>query len=451
MDNVTDSLLKGRIEETFKVSSVDLEESLSLQEGKDKGNPSKLLVTVEAIHAGLTKNKTFYPADSLQSSVDSWTKPYPKPVLTHHNTHGEPVGRVIKAEFKNSVLNPGTQAIQLELSINDEKTIQKVLDKRYMTMSIGGSAKKAVCSVCAKNIVQEGFCGHRKGKSYDGKEAYWIIGEMEFDEVSWVNVPADSNAQVIDIRQSVEDNAERSNEDMTNPDEQLEENVLSDVDKLLQESNVDTSLEDGDGELIKEEEQEPNEEETTDEEEVKESSSEDKLSLLESNNLALEESIKTLQESNNTLTAEVNLLKEEKQQAENKLQEQEQEMNQLKEEKDSFKTKSITLAKLVHKTLVERLADLKTSGEVSRDSIISEYTKVPTKVIQKEIEDLVSKFGEIRQSAKVSNPSLVINSSNHTIEDEEGNIVESTSSEDKQEITIEDLANRLKEFMMRKK
>lgn len=449
MDNVTESLLKGRIEETFKVDSVELEESLNLQEGKDKGLPSKLLVTVEAIHAGLTKNKTFYPADSLQSSVDSWTKPYPKPVLTHHNTDGEPVGRVMKAEFKNSVLNPGTQAIQLELSINDEKTIQKVLDKRYMTMSIGGSAKRATCSICAKNIVQEGFCGHRKGKSYDGKEAYWIIGEMEFDEVSWVNVPADSNAQVIDIRQSVEDDAERRNEEMAKQEEHLEESVLSDVDNLLQESEVDASLEDGDGELKEQETQEPNEEEDKAEEEVvKESSSEDKLSLLESANLALEENIKTLQESNDALNAELNSLKEE---LSKRLELQEQETKQLLEERDSFKSKSITLAKLVHKTLVERLADLKTSSEVSRDSIISEYTKVPTKVIQKEIEELISSSGEMRQSTKVSNPAIVSNSSKNTIEDEDGNILESTSSEDKEEITIEDLANRLKDFMMRKK
>ena len=140
LDKITESLTNGRICETFDIEVKDVKESVTLKEGKtntasdNKSLPSRVQVTVEAIHAGMTKNKTFYPAGNLLASVESWTKPYPKPVLTHHNTGGEAVGRVVDAQFKNSVLKQDSQTIQLTLDISDPETIQKVLDKRYMTM-----------------------------------------------------------------------------------------------------------------------------------------------------------------------------------------------------------------------------------------------------------------------------------------------------------------------------
>jgi hypothetical protein len=160
-------------------------------------NPTKIVTVVEAIHSGLTRNYTFYPAQNLEKSTDSWTKPFEKPVIKNHNTDEEPLGRVLSATFKQSNINPDQQTIQLELEINDADAIAKILDGRYQTLSIGGNTSSAVCSICGKDLVKEGYCGHMKGRVYESKQAYWIIGEMEFDEISWVNVPADRNAQVI--------------------------------------------------------------------------------------------------------------------------------------------------------------------------------------------------------------------------------------------------------------
>jgi hypothetical protein len=72
------------------------------------------------------------------------------------------------------------------------------MDGRYLTVSIGATTDAAICSICGQNLVEEGWCGHDKGEKYDGQECYWIVGNLWFDECSWVNVPADSNAQVID-------------------------------------------------------------------------------------------------------------------------------------------------------------------------------------------------------------------------------------------------------------
>jgi hypothetical protein len=160
-------------------------------------NPTRIVTVVEAIHSGLTRNYTFYPAQNLEKSTDSWTTPYLKPVIKNHNTDEEPNGRVLSATFKQSNIAPDKQTIQLELEIIDPDAIQKVLDGRYQTLSIGGNTSSAVCSICGKDLVKEGYCGHMKGRVYESKQAYWIIGEMEFDEISWVNVPADRNAQVI--------------------------------------------------------------------------------------------------------------------------------------------------------------------------------------------------------------------------------------------------------------
>lgn len=171
---------------------------IQLQESAAPGAlPEKITTIVEAIHSGLTRNYTFYPSDNLERSVESWTRPYNKPVIKNHDIYEEPLGRVMSAGFKQSNISPDKHTIELELEITDPETIRKVMDGRYQTLSIGGSANSATCSVCGKDLVKEGYCGHQKGRTYEGKQAYWIIGEMDFDEISWVNVPADRSAQVI--------------------------------------------------------------------------------------------------------------------------------------------------------------------------------------------------------------------------------------------------------------
>ena len=148
----------------------DLQESnkgfvLTESEGSTKTGKRKLVVTVEGIHTGMTKNMTFYPGNTLDESTPTWTTPHYKTVLKNHDTYTEPLGRIIKAEYVESTLTD-KYTVRLTLELTDQDAIDKVLDGRYLTLSVGGSAQKVTCSVCAKDLISEGFCGHYRGRKY---------------------------------------------------------------------------------------------------------------------------------------------------------------------------------------------------------------------------------------------------------------------------------------------
>lgn len=166
-----------------------------------RGNalPSKIRVVLEATHTGVNRNKVEYTSFGLESSTDSWTEDYQKPVLLNHNTYSDPLGRVVNAEYKQSVIDASKYCIQLTLEITNAAAIERFLDGRYKTFSIGGYADSAKCSICGKDQMKDGWCGHSRGRKYDNKECYWTLGQMSYDEISVVNCPADPKAQALTI------------------------------------------------------------------------------------------------------------------------------------------------------------------------------------------------------------------------------------------------------------
>jgi len=194
--------------ENFKINeSKDLKKT-KVKESFLNDKEDKLTVKIEAIHAITTGNYNTYPAKELRGDVTkrtgafSWTHPYNKPVLTHHNSYnGEPVGRVIEAKYQESS-QAGPPVIVLTVEITDKDAIEKVKDGRYVTVSIGGSAEHAYCSICGNDWLEEGRCEHWPGYEYDGKTATLEMADLTFVEVSFVNVPADSYAKIIDVEES---------------------------------------------------------------------------------------------------------------------------------------------------------------------------------------------------------------------------------------------------------
>jgi outer membrane murein-binding lipoprotein Lpp len=191
-------------ESTLVRPNVLPENRMNFQEGKTDKNGSRfLLPRIEAIHAGTTRNNTRYLADKLKgdpiakSGVFSWLYPYPKPVIYNHDIGTEASGRVHNAAFSKET-KAGREGIIVIPKITEEKAIQSILDGRLMTVSIGATTDSAICTVCGTDIIAEGWCGHQKGEIYDGVTAEWIIGQVWFDELSWVNVPADQSAMVVD-------------------------------------------------------------------------------------------------------------------------------------------------------------------------------------------------------------------------------------------------------------
>lgn len=204
----------------FKESfSVTLPDSLVEEYSKaDLFTESKkqagLIVEIAAIHEGYTENNTYYSAEALKEASHTWVTPYPKPVIMNHDVKTEPIGRVIGAKMAQE--DNGKQYLRIQAAITDPTAIEKVLDKRYMTGSIGGKAGVALCSVCNTDwaaAAESGTkipCRHRRGKIYDGVIATLNYADLVFKEYSFVNVPADSDSYIRDIKQ---DSSEVVNDD----------------------------------------------------------------------------------------------------------------------------------------------------------------------------------------------------------------------------------------------
>lgn len=173
-----------------------------VSEAKKDEEKMVLKPRIEAIHAGRTRNDNIYPSErlkgdyQLKSGVYSFIHPYPKPMIKNHDHYSEPTGRITNAQFVSDSAS-GKEAIIIIPEITDPETIEKVLDGRYMTVSIGASTDAAICNICGQDIIAEGHCGHWRGETYDDVVCGWIVGNLYFDECSWVNVPADSDARVL--------------------------------------------------------------------------------------------------------------------------------------------------------------------------------------------------------------------------------------------------------------
>lgn len=149
---------------------------------------------------GLTANYNNYSAAELEKALQSWVEPYPKPIILNHDLNTEPIGRVMAAKMDKE--QDGSPFVRLQIAITDPVAAQKVLDKRYLTGSVGGRAGKAVCSISGEDLASESEGGrpklpkYRRGQVYKGKLAYIDMQDISFKEYSFVNQPADGKSSV---------------------------------------------------------------------------------------------------------------------------------------------------------------------------------------------------------------------------------------------------------------
>lgn len=149
---------------------------------------------------GLTANYNNYSAQALEAALQSWVEPYPKPIILNHDLNSEPIGRVMAAKMDKE--EDGSAFVRLQVAITDPVAIQKVLDKRYLTGSVGGRAGKAVCSITGEDLAAESSDGKpklakfKRGQVYKGKLAFVDMQDISFKEYSFVNQPADSKSGV---------------------------------------------------------------------------------------------------------------------------------------------------------------------------------------------------------------------------------------------------------------
>lgn len=200
----------------------------------DSKKVTSIRVGIEATHSGIVnKNYKFYTPVGMKNGADSFTKPYNKPVTVNHSNVSSPIGRVVSAEYVQyntstdvNSLSTSTNAkfldkikkyvasadysamgykglghLYLVAEITDADAIQKIIDRRYMTVSIGGGSNAMYCSICGVNNMAD-YCNHYPGQTYEDEKCYFISGDqMEFDHVSYVNSPADVNtaSEILDM------------------------------------------------------------------------------------------------------------------------------------------------------------------------------------------------------------------------------------------------------------
>ena len=209
-------------------------------------NQKPLNIRIAATHAGkITRNNGFYLPHKMQIGAETFVSQYQKPVQVHHESKKDPIGRIVSSNYidlsqniKDAwdikqltdaarpmsctlldafvqghltdqemidvadnyfikdfklVSNPDYQGlgyIELVAQVTDPDAIQKVLDRRYLTGSVGATTNKAVCSVCKQDWAHDGKCKHSPGRIYDGSKCVLIAGDLSYDEWSFVNKPA---------------------------------------------------------------------------------------------------------------------------------------------------------------------------------------------------------------------------------------------------------------------
>lgn len=199
---------------------------------KDSDKPYKgLYVQAQMTHSDKIINGRIYFRDKMAGGASSFLKPFKKPVLVHHDDKVDSIGRVIKAAYIptyeisgfNTDLTPrlreayfnilrdhyllkedweGTGYILGGLDICGKDPIEKVMDERYLTLSVGFATDSKVCSECGQDWLLEGRCEHTPMEVVNGFPVVHLIGNLFYDEVSFVNIPADKSARVIQVGES---------------------------------------------------------------------------------------------------------------------------------------------------------------------------------------------------------------------------------------------------------
>lgn len=164
--------------------------------------PDSIDVKLKATHfAFVNKNAVLYTDKAVDRGVSSWTKPYKKPQLVGHDKTKDPIGRVQGAKVvRSDSTEEPPNYVQLTVRITNKDSIEKIMDGRYNTVSVGSRSSRVICSECDTVITEEGLCEHKKGSiGENGQPIYWVIDEIEYVEDSFVNEPADEYAGIEEI------------------------------------------------------------------------------------------------------------------------------------------------------------------------------------------------------------------------------------------------------------
>lgn len=247
--SITDSVMKNRVTKVHDIEYIDQKgqvlDSLQLMKDMQDGKVKvyALDVEMEATHSGKNHNYCIYNEDSMEKDAESFLNPFKKPMLKNHNDYsGEPLGRIHQSYYGPSNLTDERGAIHLKARVTDQDAIPKFLDGRYATVSIGGVMGNVTCNVCGKTILKDGkfkFCGHWRGEVYQDQMCYWSVKDIEYNEVSTVNNPADDFAQITKV--TVITDKEKEEDSTQKGDNAMEDNTQPAENEQTQDAQAPTT------------------------------------------------------------------------------------------------------------------------------------------------------------------------------------------------------------------
>ena len=187
------------VESTSTSASVELTEATN-NTYSNKIAKNSLMVEIEGLHSVLTRNDTFYTDKGMIKSEKLWTNPYEIPVIMHHDEKkGVTIGRVKHAFWTDKNTRSNTGALRFIANIAHKDGIEGVKNGTLSTVSVGILANEVRCSICNQDIATYGECEHERGAYYEGEKCYWRVESFEPKELSFVIVPSDQYAHIIDV------------------------------------------------------------------------------------------------------------------------------------------------------------------------------------------------------------------------------------------------------------
>ena len=446
--NISDSVLRNRVHFTHDTQIVDAKgqilDSTQLLKDINSGavNVVAIDVDTEATHSGKNHNYCIYYEDSMEKDSESFMNPFHKPMLKNHDSYSEPLGRVIQSYAGPSELTDERSAIHLKVRVTDQDAIPKFIDKRYGTVSIGGSMGTVTCNICGKTILKDGkfhFCGHMRGETYKDQICYWGAKDIEYHEVSVVNNPADDFAQIMKVTVLTDKDIQKDNkkeESSMNGTDNAEQNVDDIIDATLETSTeeVKDSVETNNENTETQDSQNSNETSEDANDNVEDTNTEDSQSSetedsnesdadLEDNQENNDDVQDENKESENSETQDLNdqaeqQVNDELEKAKAKIEELEQDSIDAQSQIEQLK-KALEDSKVEVKTYKERCVALATTnkeyvvdGIISKESFETEDKKIERKkdLMVKSMKELKTIVAEstvkVRDLAHVDNPCL---------------------------------------------
>lgn len=221
----------------YEQYNISIPESTLLKLEDSVRNNKEMLLTINASHYGFRNgNWTVYRHDTVKHDINTYVAPKPKPIIQQHRPKDSQVfGHVIAADYKltsfydhfakNNKLeklttdeyielmddiilpyqkaNPnfdGLAYLELVGKLTHQDGIRKVLDKEFLTVSIGAMPNKLICSVCGADQTKK-LCKHYGRKD---NNTFMLAESLDYKELSFVNKPADPFGRIVRIHDGIE-------------------------------------------------------------------------------------------------------------------------------------------------------------------------------------------------------------------------------------------------------